>query len=72
MKEDRTLFHIIPMLSEGKDALHLCYLLQQLKLLHVVVPLDSQAVWHRLQTLPHVRQAPANNALPFVPAREVT
>lgn len=47
---------------------HLGYLLQQLELLHVVVPLDPQAVGHRLQTLPHVLQAAANHALALVAA----
>lgn len=51
---------------------NLCYLLQQLKLLNVVVPLDPQAVWYWFQTPPHVRQAPTNNALPSVTAQEVT
>lgn len=61
-----------PTLPNRPRLSNLCYLLQQLKLLYVVVPLDSQAVWFWFQTPPHVRQAPTNNALPSVTAQEVT
>lgn len=70
MKSERIFLH--KKQTNPKTLPNLCYLLQQLKLLDIVVPFDSQAVWYWFQTLPHVLQTTTDNTFPFVPARGVT
>lgn len=56
--------------SKKKIVTHLCDLFQKLKLLDIVIPLDSEPIGYWFQTLPNFLWGATNNPLPLVTAEK--